>query len=223
MSKKQDGRFISIGKAAEFTGLDQQTLRILADSKKVRCYKTPAGQRRFDRTGLEEMCNLVPDGQKVAKGKIQNFLYARVSSKKQVDDLSRQIEFLRSRRPEYASYDVVSDIASGICFKRRGLSSILDACIQGVVGEIVVAHRDRMCRFGFDLVSQLVSKAGGKITVIDDQRDKSTEQELAEDLLSIVHIYSCRQMGKRSYAGKERKNKKLDVEDSSKQESEDDH
>ena len=216
-------RFISIGKAAEFTGLDQQTLRTLADSKKVRCYKTPAGQRRFDRHGLEEMCNLVHNGEEVAESKIRNFLYARVSSKKQMDDLSRQIEFLKSRRPEYASYDVVSDVASGINFKRKVLSSILDACIQGIVGEVVVAHRDRMCRFGFDLVNHMVAKAGGKITVIDDQRDKSTEQELAEDLLSIVHIYSCRQMGKRSYAGRERKNKKHVVEDSPQQESEEDH
>jgi predicted site-specific integrase-resolvase len=170
------GRFINNGKASKFTGLDQQTLRILADTKKVRCYKTPAGQRRFDRIGLEEMCNLVHDGQQVGESKIRNFLYAHVSSKKQMDDLSRQIEFLKSRRPEYSSYDVVSDVASGINFTSKGVSSILDACIQGIVGEVVVSHRDRMCRFGFDIVNQMVSKAGGKITVIDDQRDKSTEQ-----------------------------------------------
>jgi predicted site-specific integrase-resolvase len=85
-----------------------------------------------------------------------NFLYSRVSSKKQLDDLSRQTEFLRSYRPEYASYDAITDIASGINFKRRGLQTILDACLQRVIGEVVIAHRDRLCRFGFELVESIV-------------------------------------------------------------------
>ena len=116
-----------------------------------------------------------------------------------MDNLSRQIEFVKSKHLGYASYEFISDIASGINFKRKGLSTILDACLQGNVGEIVVAHRDRLCRFGFDLLKLIVEKQGGKITVINDDIHKSTEQELSEDLLSIIHIYSCRQMGKRSY------------------------
>jgi predicted site-specific integrase-resolvase len=86
----------------------------------------------------------------------------------------------------------------------------LDACLQGLIGEIVIAHRDRLSRFGFDLIELLVSKSGGKIIVLDDQHNKSTEQELAEDLLSIVHIYSYRQMGKRSYKSKQPINKSIE-------------
>ena len=97
----------------------------------------------------------------------------------------------------------ISDIASGINFKRKGLQTILDSCIQGVIGEVIVAHRDRLSRFGFDLIKLIIEKAGGTITVIDDTQHKSTEQELAEDLLSIIHIYSCKQMGKRSYKTKQ--------------------
>ena len=192
-------RFLPIRAASHLTGLNAQTLRKFADAKKVKCYRTPSGQRRFDRHSLEAMCDLVDVDEGGAASKKCNVIYARVSSKKQLDDLSRQIQFLQSSDSKYASYDTISDVASGINFKRKGLSSILDACIQGNIGEIVVAHRDRLCRFGFDLIQRLVEKAGGKITVLDDNKNKSTEQELSEDLLSIVHIYCCRQMGKRSY------------------------
>ena len=78
----------------------------------------------------------------------------------------------------------------------------MDASLQGTVGEIIVAHRDRLCRFGFDLIKLIIEKQGGKITVLDDEQNKSSEQELSEDLLSIVNIYSCRQMSKRSYKTK---------------------
>jgi predicted site-specific integrase-resolvase len=129
-----------------------------------------------------------------------NYIYTRVSSRKQSDDLERQIEFIKSQKPEYnISYKLISDIGSGINFKRQGLITILDTCLQNNIGEVVIAHKDRLSRFGFDLIKLIIEKAGGKITIINDERNKSTEQELAEDLLSIIHIYSCRQMGKRKY------------------------
>ena len=113
-----------------------------------------------------------------------------------------QIEFIRTNKPEYDAYTIISDIGSGINFKREGLSKILDSCMQRNIGNIIIAHRDRLSRFGFDLINIIVQKAGGKIIVIDDERDKSSEQELSEDLLSIIHIYSCRQMGRRKYKNK---------------------
>jgi predicted site-specific integrase-resolvase len=194
-----DKAFVSLREACAITGIEAQTLRKLADSQTLPSYKTPSGQRKFNRAGLDSMCNTAVSNTRLPKDSKQNFIYTRVSSKRQMDDLSRQVEYVKSRRPEYASYIAVSDVGSGINFKRKGLSSILDACLRGTVGEIVVAHRDRLSRFGFDLIELIVSKSGGTITVLDDQRNKSSEQDLSEDLLSIIHIYSCRQMGKRSY------------------------
>lgn len=202
--------FIPIREASRLSGLCPQTLRTHADSGKIKCYTTTGGQRRFDKHSLEEMCNTTSSSEKTNNFKKENFLYSRVSSKKQEDDLLRQISFLKSRRPEYASYQSISDIASGLNFKRKGLSTILDACVQNTIGEVVVAHKDRLSRFGFDLIKLIVTKAGGKIIVIDDENNNTSEQELSEDLLSIVHIYSCRQMGKRSY--NKRKNSKI-IED----------
>jgi predicted site-specific integrase-resolvase len=125
-----------------------------------------------------------------------------------VDDLSRQVEHIK--RPEFTDYILIQDIGSGINFKRKGLQTILESCLRNTIGEVVVAHKDRLSRFGFDLIESIVNKAGGKITLLDVPENKSSEQELADDLLSIVHIFSCRQMGKRSC----KRNEEVSVPDS---------
>lgn len=193
-------KFISIGKASIITGLCPQTLRSLADQSKIACYKTPSGQRRFNIENLEKMCNPSNTMQKESENIKHDYIYARVSSKKQMDDLSRQIDYLKSiNGGMYSTYTVVFDIASGINFKRKGLDTILESCSQKTIGKLVIAHRDRLSRFAFELVESIVNKSGGEIIVTDKNKNSTTEQELSEDLLSIIHIYSCRQMGKRSY------------------------
>jgi len=196
--------YVSINEARNITGLSFQTIRKLADTNEIKCYKTPSKHRRFDKQDLEKFCDTTIVNEKVSDNTKINYIYTRISSKKQLDDLSRQVEYIK-QRPEYASYIAMSDIASGINFNRKGLQTILDSCIQGTIGEVVIAHRDRLSRFGFDLIKIIIEKAGGKITILDDENNKSTEQELAEDLLSIIHVYSCRQMGRRSYKIKQSK------------------
>jgi putative resolvase len=192
-------QFLTIKETAEYTGLHPNTLRRLADNQKIICYKTPSGQRRFNKADLAKMCAI--NNTNTIKSAIdkQNIIYARVSSKKQLDDLDRQIEYLRNKKTEYATYNIIKDCASGINFKRPGLLQILDFCIQGSIGEVIVAHKDRLARFGFELLKLFIEKNGGSLKIIDEEEHKSTEQELADDLLSIIHIYSCRQMGKRRY------------------------
>jgi excisionase family DNA binding protein len=202
--------FVSVKCASLLTGLNSKTIRKMVDSKEITGYRTPSGQRRIDKSSLQRMCNndILNEDERIDERK--NFLYARVSTKRQMDDLLRQVEYIKSRRPEYASYTVIQDIGSGINWKRKGLSTILDRCIQRDVGEVVVAHRDRLSRFAFDLVESIVKKAGGRITVLDNI-GKTTEEELSEDLMSIVHIFNCRQQGKRSYKLKVQDNDNKDL------------
>ena len=204
----EEKRFVNVKEASRLTGLDPQTVRKMADNSSITCYKTPSGQRRISLQSIQELCNNLVSDKKEQEVQRQNFIYGRVSSKKQMDDLSRQLEFLK--RPEYADYAIVSDIASGINFKRKGLSTILDSCLQGNIGEVVIAHKDRLCRFGFELIEQIINKSGGKITILDNQDNKTSEQELTDDLLAIIHVFSCKQMGKRSY--RSRKGKDLENE-----------
>jgi putative resolvase len=198
--KNKEGGFVSIREASKFSGLDNQTIRKMFDLSQVNGYRTPAGQRRINLSSLEKMCYPNLSNVKISEGEKQNFLYARVSTKRQMDDLSRQIEFIS--RPEYSSYTLIQDIGSGINFKRKGIQTILDTCLQGNIGEIIIAHRDRLCRFAFELVETIVNKSGGTIKVLDCERNKSDQDELSQDLLSIIHIFNCRQMGKRSYKRK---------------------
>ena len=191
--------FVKISAACDITGLSGSRLRKLVDENKIKSYRTPSGQRMLYRRDLEAMCYPVSIDIEIQANTRHNFLYARVSSKQQSNDLDRQITYLQHFRPEYLSYTTLSDIGSGVNYKRRGLQTILDACIQRTIGEIVVAHRDRLARFSFDLIESIVQKAGGKITVLADTTGKTGEQDLAEDLLSIVQIHCCGQMGRRKY------------------------
>lgn len=203
--------YVAIRNAEDFTGVNAQVLRKLFDQGIIEGYKIPSGQRMFSIRSLEKFCNISREDVKTTKKAC--YLYTRVSSKKQLDDLDRQVEYLRNISPGYADYIIIKDIGSGINFKRKGLQEILDMCIQGCIQEVVVAHRDRLSRFGFDLIRIIIEKAGGIVTVINDTGNDSSEQELAEDLLSIVHIYSCRQMGKRKYAKGPKHTGKVSMED----------
>jgi predicted site-specific integrase-resolvase len=195
--------FITPGEASKLSGLDIQTIRKLVDNKKITGFITPSGHRRINRKCFQELLANDYNDEKIEVSKKENFLYTRVSTKKQMDDLSRQIEFVR--RPIYSEYTLITDIGSGINFKRKGLQTLLDRCLQNRIGEVVVAYRDRLCRFGFELIESLIKKAGGTITVIGNGDEEINEsKELADDLLAIVTIFSCRQMGKRSYSSKRR-------------------
>jgi len=204
--------FCNTAEACRITGLHRITIRKYADAKQIQCYVTPTGYRKYNRECLEKLCSSNVSNVTIQQDEKTNFIYSRVSSRKQLDDLLRQTEYLQQRRPEYSSYVSITDVASGINFKRKGLQTILDACLQGTIGELVVAHRDRLCRFGFELIESIVTKAGGTITVLDNDGNKSGEQELAEDLLSIIHVYSCRQMGKRSYSNRAIKDCQTQIE-----------
>jgi putative resolvase len=187
-------QFVTVGEASSITGIEAQTIRKMADKASFICYRTPSQQRRINLQSLQEFISNSISNQKISQVSRKNILYARVSSKKQMDDLSRQVEYLKRARLEFFDYQLISDVASGINFKRKGLSTILDMCLHGTIGNIIVAHKDRLCRFGFELINELVQKSGGNIIVLNENENKSNEQEL-----SVIQIFCCRQMGKRKY------------------------
>jgi putative resolvase len=173
--------------ACEKLGVHPNTLRKWAESGDIKYIKTKSGQRRYkisDFVGENETLTTV--------------CYCRVSSPKQKDDLYRQIAFMKEKYPES---EIIKDVGSGINFKRKGLKTLLERSINGDKLRIVVAHKDRLCRFGFDLIEWVINRNGGKILVLK-QSDLSPEQELTNDLLTILHVFSCRMHGLRSYKNK---------------------
>lgn len=134
----------------------------------------------------------------LSKTNQRTILYARVDRLHQKADLDRQIAKLLEL---YPSAELITDIASGLNFKRKGLQSILEAVRTGNVSSIIIAHKDRLARFGFELIEWLCQLDGTKIVVLN-QDNLSPEREMVEDILAIVHVFSCRLYGLRKYKTK---------------------
>jgi predicted site-specific integrase-resolvase len=124
----------------------------------------------------------------------RNICYCRVSTSSQKEDLERQIEYFRCKYPDY---EIIKDIGSGLNFKRKGFNTILDTAFKGDIGEVVVTHKDRLCRFGFELVLRIIESTNGKILVLDKE-ETSPEKELVNDILSIITVFSSRLYGLKS-------------------------
>ena len=107
-----------------------------------------------------------------------------------------KINFLTKK---YPSYEIITDIGSGINFKRKGLQQILDDLFEQNISEVVVASKDRFSRFGYELFEYIFNKFGAKITCVNKQLDQTIKEELAEDLLSIITVFTARYHGKRKY------------------------
>lgn len=176
-------RYVKGKEAAEILGISQNTLRKLADDGRINTIRI-SGQRRYN-----------VDAFLGSGGTFETICYCRVSSYKQKDDLDRQVAYLRER---YPNAEFVRDIGSGINFKRKGLKTILERAMRGHRITLVVAHRDRLARFGCELIKQIIEFHGGKLLVLSED-SLSPEQELTRDLLNIIHVFSCRMHGLRKY------------------------
>jgi predicted site-specific integrase-resolvase len=193
--------YIPSRKAVKYLGVCANTLRKWADEGKIKYIRNPAGQRLYDVKSIEQ-----------SSPTCKSYCYCRVSSHKQKDDLERQENFMRERYPDHK---VISDIGSGINFKRKKLLWLLEQATLGAVKEVVVAHRDRLSRFGFELIEWLFSNYNVKLVVLN-QSKSSPQEELVTDLLSIITVFSCRVHGLRKYSGKIKEDKDLPKQESEK-------
>jgi putative resolvase len=190
---------LSISKAAEVLGVSPGTLRRWDAEGRIQVSRSVTGYRQFDVQQIQR-----------DQFKRQVLLYSRVCSRKQSDDLQRQSKYLRDNLPTAINsmqINEIQDIGSGLNFKRKGLITLLEAVTTKSVHTVVVASRDRLCRFGFELLEWLCKQNNTNILVLNN-KDSTPEQELGEDLLSIVQVYCCRWNGRRRYIGK---NKMLEV------------
>ena len=129
--------------------------------------------------------------------------YCRVSSHKQKDDLERQIENVKTYLiAKGQPFEIISDIGSGINYKKKGLKELIKLITQNKVEKVVILYKDRLLRFGFELVEYIASLYNCEIEIMDNT-EKSEQQELVEDLVQIITVFSCKLQGKR--AGKARK------------------
>jgi putative resolvase len=195
-------RWVAAGEAARTIGVSKSSLRRWAKLGHIEFRVTVGGHRRYNpasvavrssATGRQH--NFYPVVAKTQKEPPKAAIYCRVSSSKQKDDLQRQVNALRDLYPKHRLY---KDIASGLNYKRKGLQRLLVDVQSGKIKTIVVAHRDRLARFGVELIEWIVKEAGATI-IFQNRGVVSPQQELTEDLMAIVHVFSCRFNGRRRY------------------------
>ena len=187
-----------ISKFAELLNVSTKTLRRWDNDGKLTAYRTPSGDRFYTEEQYKSYMG-IPMENKVCK----NVIYARVSNVGQKDDLNNQIEFLKQfiNAKGIICDETITDIGSGLNYKRKNWNKLLDMVSNKEVSKIYVTFKDRFVRFGFDWFYEFCKKNNCEIIVVNNEK-LSPNEELVQDLISIIHVFSCRIYGLRKYKSK---------------------
>jgi putative resolvase len=189
--------YLSIGEAASYFGVSIVTLRRWNFSHKLEPdFRTPGGHRRYSLKKLQEIFGI-----KTSTEQKLTVVYARVSSHDQKEDLKRQEQKLLEHVKDTPNHLLISDLGSGINFKKKGLLKLISLIIKSQVKEIILTHKDRLVRFGFELIEKIATAFGTKIKVLE-HTDSSFEEDLTKDVLTIITVFSAKLYGKRSHMKK---------------------
>ena len=186
-------KYYSINKFSKILGVSAQTLRNGDKKGKLHPHHTSSnGYRYYSHEQLNQVMNVKPNLDRIVIG------YCRVSSNKQKDDLERQIENMKLYLTAQGKpFEIISDIGSGIDYKKKGLKELMKRISQNKVDKVVVFYKDRLLRFGFELVEYIASLYDCDIEIID-HTEKTEQQELVEDLVQIITVFSCKLQGQRA-------------------------
>jgi excisionase family DNA binding protein len=194
-------RLVTIGQAAKILGVSVMTLRRWDEGGRLVSIRTEGGHRRYD------ISKIRPETVRrfeFAENR-KTIAYARVSSHDQKDDLERQKQVLELFCSKNGwRFEIISDFGSGMNYYKKGLSRLLEEILDDSVGRLVLTHKDRLLRFGAELVFSICEAKGVEVVIINKGDDTTFEEDLASDVLEIITVFSARLYGSRS-----RKNKKL--------------
>lgn len=216
MIKIDKTKFMGSKEASKILGIHPRTLYVWESKGVIDTIRSsPTGKRFYNvekylkDQGLvchkienekEIKCTKLKDLEKEKRVKI---CYARVSSSGQKDDLERQKKVLMEKYPKY---NLIEDIGSGINLTKKGLLKIIELSIEGKIEELVIVHKDRLARFGYDLIEYLIKKySNGKITIINKEIEVEPEEEMVKDVLQIMNVFVAKMNGRRKYNIKSKK------------------
>jgi putative resolvase len=188
-------KLVSISEAAQALGVTPLTLRRWDESGKLKPdLVTEGGRRRYD------LSRLLPELHRREDASARKTVaYARVSSHDQKPNLERQAQLLQAYCAAQGwTHEVVTDLGSGMNYRKKGLRRLLDDIIADRVGRIVITHKDRLLRFGAELVFAICEAKGVEVVILNQGEDTSFEEDLARDVLEIITVFSARLYGARS-------------------------
>jgi predicted site-specific integrase-resolvase len=186
-------KYYSSKTVTQILGVTAQTLRNWDKEDKLKpAYVKSNGYRYYSEESI-----LAYTQERKTKKNLNVIGYARVSSKKQLDDLERQVDNIKEYLSnKYETFDIITDVGSGINYNKPGLLKLIEKINKKEVDLIVVLYKDRLLRFGFELVEYFAKLNNVSIEVLD-KIDKTQDQELVEDLVQIITMFSCKIQGKR--------------------------
>lgn len=190
-------KFYRTGEFAEMLGVSVKTLQRWDRDGRLKPKRTPTNRRCYT---YDQYLEFVGINSVDEKDNRKTVIYARVSSRSQKEDLKNQISFLR----EYCNAkgmivdQVIEDFGSGLNYNRKLWNSLLDEVIDGKIQVIVITHKDRFIRFGFDWFEKFCKKFNTEILVVNNE-NLSPHEELVQDIITILHVFSCRLYGLRKY------------------------
>ena len=191
--------YLSIGAAALAIGVSVVTLRRWAkNGRLLPDYRTLGGHRRYDEDKLAMVFH-----KKVPCRKEHAVAYARVSARDQTHDLIVQQQKLEKYCSEhFQSFEVIGDLGSGLNYKKPGLLRLLKMIHQGAFSHLVINHKDRLLRFGSEIIFSLCKVKGIAVTILESTPEKSFELELSTDVIELMTVFSAKLYGRRSHKNK---------------------
>ncbi len=191
-------RIVGISEAAKLLGVSVVTLRRWEESGRLVSERTVGGHRRYDLAKLKPELFRAED-----TANRRTIAYARVSSHDQKDDLERQKQVLELYCARQGwSFEVIADLGSGMNYHKKGLKRLLEDLVEGRVGRLVITHKDRLLRFGAELVFAMCEAKQVEVVILNQGEDTTFEEDLASDVLEIITVFSARLYGARSHKNK---------------------
>ncbi|SFD13932.1 IS607 family transposase [Clostridium uliginosum] len=189
---------------AELLNVSVLTLQRWDNAGKLNAFRTPTNRRYYTYEQYKEFKGETSSEKKIV-------IYTRVSTSNQKDDLNNQVEFLK----QYANAkgiivdEVIEDYGSGLNYNRKKWNKLIDECMTSEISTIIITHKDRFVRFGFEWFERFLEKFNVKIVVVNNESLSPTE-ELVQDIISILHVFSCRIYGLRKYKKKIKEDKEVE-------------
>lgn len=186
-------KLLRMNEVSEITGLAQSTLRLMhRKGELVPAKVSPGGTRYYSDEQIKEYMGIETVSKRIVIG------YARVSSRKQEDDLNKQIENLKTYMfAKGYSFEMITDIGSSINYSKNGLTKLLERIHNGEVSKVVVLCKDRLVRFGFELLETVCKLNDCEIEIVDNT-PKIDEEELVNDLVKVVNVFGSGLKGEQS-------------------------
>ena len=190
-----NNRFVKIGEAAKLLGVSVQALRNWEmEGKIMPSHRTPGGQRMYDLAELLGVNDLT----------YPTIAYARVSSSDQKEDLERQHAVLEAfcNKNGWKPTEIIRDLGSGMNYKKKGLLHLLELMVHGQMSRLVITHKDRLLRFGAEIVFRICELKGIEVVIINKGEQPSFEEELTRDVMEIMTVFCAKLYGRRSHKSK---------------------